>query len=175
MTTKARLCIAGLTLASVATFILTAGNSQASLLGEDLPAVVKKIAAEIGAGKADQAKKLAEAAAKNKKLIEEISDLMHMYRPSDKGGLNIEADLKKASAANAKDLGNRVQAMADLTIAKGWADPKGKRTKKAWNDFTEEMRTAGAGLAKAKNDAEAKAAATKVTNACTRCHTIFKD
>ena len=37
------------------------------------------------------------------------------------------------------------------------------------------MRTAAQELAKAKNDKAVAAAATKVNNACTRCHTVYKD
>ncbi|MBI3821745.1 MAG: hypothetical protein HY289_03590 [Planctomycetes bacterium] len=175
MTMKTRLLLAGIALAGIAAFILSAGPSQASFLGDDLPAVVKKIAGEIKKGNAAEAKKLSAATVKNNKLIDEMSDLMHMYRPTDKGGLGIENDLKKANAKNAEEVANLVRAMAELTAAKGWAEPKGKRTKKAWNDFADEMRSAADGLAKAKTDKAATEAAGKVLNSCTRCHSVFKD
>jgi hypothetical protein len=154
------------------TYISTSASSEG---GDELPAVVKKIAASIKKGDVDGARKLAKATAANPKLIEEIPDLMHMYRPTDKGGLGIEKALKKTTAKEADELGNQVIAMAELTLAKGWPKDQGKRTKKAWNEFTEEMRAAAQDLAKAKNDKAAYAAATKVNNACTRCHTVFKD
>ncbi|MSQ94398.1 MAG: hypothetical protein EXR98_07560 [Gemmataceae bacterium] len=174
MTTKTRIWLAGITLTAIFALLQASADSYAQG-GDELPAVVKKIAAALKKGDADAAKKLTTATAKNVKLIDEISDLMHMYRPVDKGGLGIESSLKKATAKNAEDLANLVRAMADLSIAKGWADPKGKRTKKAWNDLNDEMRTAADGLAKAKNDKAAAAAAAKVTNTCNRCHTLFKD
>jgi hypothetical protein len=174
MTTKFRIGIAGITLAAMAGLIYISAPSHAAQ-GEDLPATVKKIASEFKNNKADNAKKLAADTVKNPKLIEEISDLMHMYRPTDKGGLGIENDLKKVTVKNAAELGNLVHAMAELTVAKGWEKNQGKRTKKAWTDLTEEMRAAGIQLAKADKAADVKTAAEKVTAACNRCHSIFKD
>jgi hypothetical protein len=175
MTTKARIWLAGITLVAGFGLIYVSTPTQAAAQAKDLPSAVKDIAAEIKNGKADAAKKLAAATAKNVKLIDEISDLMHMYRPSSKGGLEIENNLKKATVKNAVELGNLVNAMAELTIAKGWPENKGKRTKKAWNDFTEEMKDASIQLAKSTKPADVKTAAEKVTAACNRCHSIFKD
>lgn len=174
MTTKTRIGIAGIAL--VAAFgLIYVSQATSAEGGDDLGKIVKDIAKSIKKGDNDAAKKLAAATAKNPKLIDEIPDLMHMYRPSDKGGLNIENDLKKATAKNADELANLVRAMAELTIAKGWDKNQGKRTKKAWNDLTEDMRKAADGLAAAKNDTAAATAASKVTGSCKRCHDIFKD
>ncbi len=62
---------------------------------------LRDIAAEFKKGRDDNANKLAVAAAKN---IEEISDLMELFRPVNKGGLGIGTKLKAlAKAPNAKD------------------------------------------------------------------------
>lgn len=174
MTTFARSLLAGITLLAIFAGLQSPGDSYAQGAG-DLPAEIKKIAAALKKGDTDGAKKLAAATAKNVKLIEEMSDLMHMFRPVDKGGLGIEKNLKKLAVKDAQDLGNLSAAMAEIILAKGWTKDQGKKTKKAWNDYGEEMRIASAGLALAKDAAAVTAAATKVNNACTRCHNVFKD
>ena len=173
MTTSLRAPLTSIALAAV--FGLTYISTCSAEVGDDLPAIVKKIAASFQKGDVAGAKKLAAATAKNEKIIDDIPDLMHMYRPADKGGLEIEKRLKKPAVKDAEELGNQVIAMAELTVAKGWAKDQGKRTKKAWNEFAEEMRGAAQDLAKAKTDKAVASAATKVNNACTRCHTVFKD
>lgn len=174
MTTKIRIGIAGIALA-LGFGLIYVSQATSAEGGDDLGKVVKEIAKSIKGNDAAGAKKLAEKTAKNPKLIEEIPDLMHMYRPTDKGGLNIENDLKKVTAKNASELGHLVLAMGELTLAKGWEKNQGKRTKKAWNDLTEAMNKAGADLAKAANDKAATVAAGKVTASCKHCHDVFKD
>ncbi len=174
MTTKIRMGIAGITFLMMAGLVYTASASFA-LEGADLPKTVKDIAAAFKKGDAAGAKKLAAATAKNPKLIDDIGDLMLMYRPSDKGGLGLENSLKKATLKNADELAYLTIAMAELTVTKGWDKPNAKRTKKAWNDFSEELRAAGEELAKAKNAKSVAEAATKVNNVCGACHLKFKD
>src|ERR1017187_8209671 len=110
MTTNIRLGIAGTTLVALFGLIYVSAPSHAAAGADELPATVKKIAAMIKKGDTDAAKKLTEATAKDKKLIDEISDLMHMYRPEDKGGLGIANSLKKATVKNADELANLVRA-----------------------------------------------------------------
>jgi hypothetical protein len=174
MTTKVRIWIAGITLLAMFALIYLSGPSYAHGQ-DDLAQTVKKIAVAINKGDNDGAKKLAAATAKNAKLIDEISDLMHMYRPKDKGGLGIEKALKNPAPTDAQELGNLVNAMAELTLAKGWPMDEGKKTKKAWNDFAAELRAAGQQLAKANDAKGVTAAATKITNVCNRCHSLFKE
>jgi hypothetical protein len=171
MNTKSRIGLAVVLAMTGFGLIVLSGPSQAEV-GEDLPKVVKKIAAELKKGNDAGAKKMAVAAARK---IDEISELMHMYRPEDKDGLGLEAALKNATPKNAEELGNLTRAMAELTLAKGWDEPKGKKTKKAWNDFTMEMSAAAKDLAKAKDAAAVTKAATKVNDTCARCHSIFKN
>lgn len=172
--TSFRVSLIGFTVAALLGLTLASASSSMEG-GDELPATVKKIAAAYKKGDADAAKKLAAATAKNVKLIEEIPDLMHMYRPLDKGGLGIEKALKKLEVKDAAEIGFYVVAMAELTVAKGWPKDQGKRTKKAWNEISEEMRAAAQDLAKAKNEKAVAATARKVENACNRCHMIFKD
>ena len=67
-------------------------------------ASVKAIADLIKSGKTDDAKK---AAAKAAKGIEDLPDLMDMFKSVAKGGLDIENDLKKADPKKAAELGIR--------------------------------------------------------------------
>src|ERR1022692_2963945 len=114
MMTKSRVGLAAVLLLAGFGLIVLSGPSKAEV-GKDLPTTVKGIAVEIKKGNDAGAKKMATAAAKG---IDEISDLMHMYRPTDKGGLGIEAMLKKATPKNAEEAANLTLAMAELTLAK---------------------------------------------------------
>src|ERR1017187_6875243 len=67
---------------------------------KDLPAIVKTMADLFKKGDTDSARKLAAATSKDPMLIDEITDLMHLYRPTNKGGLGIETALKKANGKN---------------------------------------------------------------------------
>jgi hypothetical protein len=100
---------------------------------------------------------------------------MHMFRPATKGGLDLEKQLKKPTLKNAPELGNMVAAMAELTLAKGWPKDAGAKTKMAWDKLADDMRLAGRDLAKADNAIKVTAAATKINNACVRCHSLFKE
>jgi hypothetical protein len=71
-----------------------------------------------------------------------------------------------------------IAALGEMSIAKGWPKDQGKKTKKAWTAYSEEMREAGIEFAKAaaaKGGQEIKKAAGKVNSACNNCHSIFKD
>ena len=198
MTTKIRIWVAGFTLAAVAGLI---GMSEASYVegDKDLKSTVAKIADALKAGDKDLAKKLAVAAAKN---IDEIGDVMHMFRPREKGGMGIGPktfgtnkakdgieitlrDLardvpsnlaKQADAFEAT--GYYIAAIAELSTAKSWPKDSGKKTKKAWNEYSEEMTNLGIAFAKAANGKGAqqiKTAAAKLNENCNRCHSIFKE
>lgn len=58
-------------------------------VSKDLRENVRNIAKLFKDKNVTGAKKLAQLTARDPKLIEEIPDLMHMYRPVDKGGLSI--------------------------------------------------------------------------------------
>ena len=81
------------------TLVCLSGPSYAT--GEkDLKVTVKKIADAIKKGDAAGAKKLATAAVKDKDLVDEMSDIMHMFRPRNKGGMGVG---EKAGTNPAKD------------------------------------------------------------------------
>jgi hypothetical protein len=197
MTAKVRYLIVGVTLAAMLGFVYMAVPALAGD-GKDIPATVRKIADQIKLKDDAGAKKTATAAAKN---IEELSDLMHMFRPRNKGGLGIG---EKAMANPTKDglevylrdlardvpatiakqsealetSGYWIAAMAELGHAKAPAKNMGKKTIKAWNDGMTDMRAAGIAFAKAattKGAQEIKTAAAKVNATCNNCHSIFKD
>jgi cytochrome c556 len=171
MMTKSRIGLAAvLSVAGLGLIVLSARSE--AIAGDDLAKKVKAIAALIEKGKDADAKKSAQTAAKK---IDEMSELMGMYRGEDKGGIGIEPGLKKATLKDAKELANLTRAMAELTRAKGWDEPSGKKTKAAWNGFTDRMEKAAKELAAAKTDAEVTKAAGKVTDSCSACHMVFKN
>ena len=74
--------------------------------------------------------------------------------------------------------GYYIAAISELSAAKGWAKDSGKKTKKAWNEYSEEMTNLGIAFAKAANGKGAqqiKTAAAKLNENCNRCHSIFKE
>ena len=198
MTKKVRLGIAGVLLVATIGLVSMSGPSYAGG-DKDLAETVKKIGATIGKGDATGATKAATTAAKK---IEETSDLMHLYRPRSKGGLGwgskagtnpatdglekkIE-ELKKAvpatffkDKANNEEAINWMGALVELTLAKTPAkDMSGGKTKKAWIDYTEKLRSANTEFAKAVAGAKAddvKKAAAKINTACVDCHSKFKE
>jgi hypothetical protein len=171
MMRKSRIGLAAVLTTTGFGFICLAGTSEANY-GDDLGKTVKKIAAEIKKGNEASAKKMAKAAVLK---IDELSEIMHLYRPTDKEGLGIENELKKPTAKDGAELGNLVRAMAAVTAAKGWEEDMGKRNPKAWAQFTSKMDDAAKNLAKAKSAKEVTEAATKVLDSCDACHKVFKN
>ena len=194
MTTKVRMMIAGTALAAVFGLLSMSAPSHAG--GKDLKATVMKIADAIKKGDDAGAKKMAKDAAKG---IEDISDLMHLFRPRNKGGLGVGSktfgtnpakdgievmlrdfarDVPAGAAKQAdalEETGYWIAAMGEITAAKGWAKDTGKKTKKNWTNWSDEMRALGVEFAKAKGGAQIKGAATKVNNNCIACHGVFKE
>jgi hypothetical protein len=184
-------------------FALIGMASSLDAAGEkDLKAVVQKIADAIKNGDKAEAKKLADAAAKDKQLIKKINDVMRLFKPRNKEGLGVGMkplanpskdgievalrDLRKeVTAASLKQAdalettGYWVAALAELSLAKGYSEKeKGMRTEEAWTKHSEEMRTLGVAFAKAaasKMPKEIRSAADKLNTNCNRCHSIFKD
>jgi hypothetical protein len=200
MTTKVRLGIAGIALAAGFASIYLSSPSYAGG-DKDLKTVVRKIADAIKKGDKEGAKKLAAAAVKNKNLVDEITDVMHMFRPRKKGGMGIgekagSNPVKDGIEITLRDLGRDVPgnvgkqaealettgywiaAISELSTAKGWPKDQGKKTKKSWNEYSEEMSKLGVSFAKAaagKGAGEIKTAAAKLNENCNRCHSIFKE
>ena len=198
MTTNVRLGIAGITLAAVLSVIGLSGSSEAAFQEKDLKVVVQKIADALKKGDKAGAKKLAEAAAKNKDLVEDIPTVMHMFRAREKGGMGFSPkvlvekerdgiDLTLRDLRNAvpksfeKELpalettGYWIAAIAELANAKGWDDVTKTRTKKEWKKFNDEMGTLAIAFTKAKTTKDIKAATITLYNNCAGCHLIFKD
>jgi hypothetical protein len=171
MMNKSRIALAAVLTMTGFGMIALAGSTKTSY-GDDLAKDIKKIAAEFKNGKEDSAKKMAKAAAEK---VDELSEIMHLYRPTDKDGLGIEGSLKKATPKDAVELANLTRAMAAVTLAKGWEENKGKKNSKAWRQFTGNMDDAAKNLAKAKSADDVTKAANKVLDACDACHKVFKN
>jgi hypothetical protein len=193
MTTKVRMMIAGVTLVAVFVLVNMTGPSYAG--GKDLPTTVKKIAEAIKKGDNDGAKKMAKDAAKG---IEDMGDLMHMFKPRNKGGIGVGTkpgpntakdgievmireyarDVPNKPVAGLEETGYVIAALAEIGAAKGWEKDQGKKTKKNWATWTADMKAAGLEFAKAgagNGGAQIKAAASKVNNSCITCHNVFKE
>src|SRR3954447_966214 len=84
MSTKVRMWIAAMTLLAVGTLVYVAGQGSAGE-GKGVGGDIKKIAAAIKGGKADDAK--AEAAKVAKK--NELETVMEVFKPAKKGGLAV--------------------------------------------------------------------------------------
>jgi cytochrome c556 len=198
MSAKFRVMFVVMTLVAVLGLIYLSTPSYAG--GEvDIKATVKQIAEAIKKGDHDGAKKIAATSAKK---IDEIHDVMHLFKTRKQKGLGVG---EKAGANPAKDgievalrdlardvpagvakqadaletTGYWIAALAELSIAKGSPVPeKGKKTKKAWNGWSEDMREAGIAFAKAsagKGGQEIKTAAAKLNASCNNCHSVFKE
>jgi hypothetical protein len=146
------------------------------------------------------AKKMAAALAKGIGE-DELGDLMHMFKPRIKGGLGvgevkgpnpakdgIEVMIRDYArdvpgnvgkqAANLETTGYWIAALAQVTHAKAPKRDIGKKTIKAWNEYSSDMHKAGIAFAKAaagKGAQEIKTAASKVYSSCNNCHSVFKD
>lgn len=203
MTTKVRMTIAGATLVAMTVLMSFTDPSYAG--GDaDYAAAVKKIGEAIKKGDKEGAAKLAKAAAKSIP-VDDFGDLMHLFKPrkkDGKGGIGVGS--KKVVSNDAKDgievmirdlargdglaaaakipealeeTGYWVAAIAEISAAKGWEKKQGKKTNANWTAWMGDMKTAGVEFAKAAaaKGTNLKAAATKLNNACTNCHSVFKD
>ena len=198
MTTKQRMMIAGVTLVAVSALASIGGPTYAEgFLGDELPDTVKKIGVAIGKGGTGAAESAAAA-----KKIEETADMMHLYRQRSKGGMGwgskkdanpandgLEKKIQELAKAvpanflkdptNNKEAVNWMKALAEITLAKvPTKDSAGGKTKKAWIEYTEKLKSANADLEKAitaGKTADISKAAAKINTACVDCHSKFKD
>jgi hypothetical protein len=196
MTTNIRLALASVMLAAM---LALACASDASSAGEggpekDQAAVVTKVADAIKAGKNADATKLA---AKGIGKFDETSDLMHLFKTWNKGGIGwgftrsknpifdglekrIQEYKMKVTAADAADPMNEegaywLASMAELMKIK--PNDKGKKNLKLWGEMSDQLRAASLDFAKAaalKKADSMKTAADKVNNTCLNCHAKFK-
>jgi hypothetical protein len=156
------------------------------------------IADALKKGNADDAKKLAAAAAQ--KLTN--AQLMHLYKPRNKGGMGYSSTAGKnpatdglekkiqefakgvpqnlvAQVAANEEAALWMAALAEITLAKAPAKngPQGK-TIKAWTDWSNDLRKASTDFAKAAAAKDAKDMskhAAKMYSTCVACHSKFKD
>lgn len=164
-------------------------------ISKDLAVNVKNIAELLQHGKKERATRLAQAVAPQ---IDDLADLMHLYRPRNKGGLgfgtapykNPATDgLEKKVQEFAKGLPAQVPpeqvvegaywiaAMAELTTAKAPGKDLVAKSRTKWFEQSGNLREAAhqmAAAATAKDSAAFRLAAARVNSACMGCHAIFK-
>lgn len=185
-----------LALAAVAALALVAGQGQA---GGDKAVfdAVDKIAASLKKGDKDGAAKGAQALAKKIDMLEEV---MHMLTPRKKGGkgvgkpgqvtpdgielklISLGRDAPTAAALNKEaaaieEMAYTIAALAEVTKYRAPTTDKGKKTKKDWLVYTEDMRVGAHKLAEAaakKGAQDVKAAASKLNTSCNTCHSTFR-
>ena len=159
---------------------------------------VQKLAAALEKKDSDGAKKLAGELGKKVQM----EDLMHLFALRTKRGLGVGSkagainpdgierkltDLAKkplppkqlADEAQAlTEMGYSMAALACVASAKPPDKDEGKKKKKDWITWSEELRDASLQLATAAKDKKADdlhKAATKADGACTKCHDVFRE
>ena len=149
---------------------------------------VDKVAASIQKGDKDAAKKDAEAIAKK---IEDLADLMDLFKPTKKGGIGFDdktgieqmlqglgrdapsgASLKK-NAEGLQKMAYRTAAMALITHERPVSKASSGGARKEWNGWSDDIVEGSiklAAAAKAMGAADVKTAAAKINAACNSCH-----
>lgn len=145
------------------------------------------------------AKKAAEEFAKKKLGMD---DLMHLFALRTKGGIGVghkagavtpdglekkvmelakkampEKQLADESQALA-EMGYSIAALSEIAVAMAPAKDDGKKKKKDWITWSEEMRDASLALATAAKDKkpdDLRKAAKKTDDACVKCHDVFRE
>lgn len=179
--------------------VLATGQNPARAFADDKEAI-KEAQKEL----VDLAKAIADGkdgkdlAAAMKKKYEDLGPIMHIYKPSPKGGIgigkkaagdgmelkiiNLGKRISAADAAKEKDdiikIGHLNVAIAEVTALYAPAKPKGGKGAKDWKQHCEDQKKASLDLvaaAKAGTAAKIKAAANNLNNACNNCHSDFRD
>ena len=160
-------------------------------------AEVNKIADMLEKKDTAGAEKAAQALAKK---VEDIVEVMDLFKPRSKGGIGVGA---KAGAVvpdgieqfllkigrdtpTAKEMKDTAAltrmayvsgAIAEVAHAKVPDKDLGKKTRKAWMGYSKEFRESWSDMvtaAKGKSAAQVKTAAVKMNNSCANCHGVFK-
>jgi hypothetical protein len=190
-----QICVwsAGISLVAVGSWVLLAGQGSAAQ-DSGLKDSVLKIADAIKNGDTAGSDKQAAGLAKK---IEDLADLMELFKKRDKGGIGVglkagvaipdgietklvamgrdapsPATLKKEGAA-LEEMGYVIAAMAKIAKAK----PVAKVKAKEWNGWCDDMTAAGLKLsaaAKSQGAADLKAAAGKINATCNACHSTYR-
>jgi hypothetical protein len=197
MISHARVWIVGMAAVGLTVSLLSSGSMNAA---DDKTLIegVQKVAGAFEKKDADGAKKMAGEIAKKVQM----EDLMHLFALRTKKGLGVGSkpgavtpdglERKLTELAKkplgAKELGDESQAltemgysMAALACVAGSKPPEkdeGKKKKKDWVTWSDELREASLQLATAAKDkkaADLHKAATKADGACTKCHDVFRD
>jgi len=159
---------------------------------------IDKIAAAFEKSDAAGAKKMAGDVAK--KIM--LDDLMHCFKPRDKKGLGVGAKagavkpdgiekklLEMAKKTLKEDqlttesealvhMGYHTAALAEIMVAKTPDKDDGKKKKKDWVAWSDELRNASLQFAVAAKDKKGpalKTAAAKMDGACSKCHDVFRE
>jgi hypothetical protein len=189
--TNVRVWMAAAMVTAVIGLIYAAGPSSAGDNKEVVDAV-DKIAAAIKSGDMDTAKKLAAGAKKF-----DLEDVMDLFKPVKKGGKGwkgakptdgielkireLARDGEKSVAKNAamlEEISYTTAAIALIADAKTPEKDQGKKLRKNWQQWAQDVVDGTQGLAKAaksKAAADVKTAATKMNNACNACHSDFRN
>jgi cytochrome c551/c552 len=185
-TNVSKLALSLFAMAGLAVLVGTAlGNPDAS--------AIKKIAELVKKGDLPAAKKMA---AEYAKKHADLEDLMHGFKPAKKGGIGvtgsdqgIEQTLNKigrdapTAAAMTKmaksweEMGYDIAALGLITAEFAPEKDSGKKTRKAWVEWSEGMVDSGKALsaaAKSAAPADVKTQASKVNNSCNSCHSLFR-
>jgi hypothetical protein len=175
---------------AAAGLMLAAGSAA---LGDSDNASIRKIADMIKKGDMAGAKK---AAADYAKKNPDVDFLMHAFKPTKKKGIGFEggdtgieqklvqvgrdaptASSVDKSAAAYEQMGYDVAAVALITELLPPEKDSGKKTRKAWVEWSQGMAESGMKMAeagKAKSPADIKTAATKINQNCNSCHSTFR-
>lgn len=193
---KAPVWMAAAFVAAAGALLLTSPSGAGD--NKDLQDSIDKIAGTLKKGDKEGAKKQAEALGKK---LEEIAEAMDFLKPRKKGGFGVgekpgaimpdgieqmlikigrdapaKGTLNKDSDAF-EQLGYRTAALGLIAHAKTPSKDMGKKTRKDWMAWSDEMVETGlqlAAAAKAKSPADVKSAAAKLNNNCNSCHTVFR-
>ena len=157
----------------------------------DAKADARKVAALVQKGDLEGAAALAAKVSKGL----DVEVVMELLKLSKKGGLGVGKGVTKndgiekklqeiardtpavSDMANLELMGYDIAAVALMTHSKAPASDKGKKTKKDWVSWSNDMKEHGIALAaaaKKKGAAEVKMAATKVNQSCNSCHSVFR-
>ena len=190
-----RTCLwsAGIAILAASAWVVVAGPGSAGQ-ANTLKDGVLKIAAAVKKG--DTASADVQAAALAKK-VDDLDDLMHLFKKRDKGGIGLgakagsvmpdgiepklismekntlSASALKSEAESLEEMGYVIAAMAKVTRLKPPAKSKGKD----WNGWCDDLVVSGTKLsaaAKSQSAADLKAVAKKINESCNACHSTYR-
>jgi hypothetical protein len=188
---KVRVWSAATMVAAALGLIYASGPSIAG--DKDVAGAVKKIAALVKSGDMSAAKKMGADAAKKF----DLEDVMDLFKIKKKGGIGwtgckdtdgIEAKIREVARDGDKNVAKNAAAYEEIAsitaaitiIAEAKTPEKdvGKKLRKNWLQWSQDVQQGAEALAKAakgKAAIDAKNAMTKMNNACNACHSDFRN